>query len=491
MRSIASECLGLLCANSGNNLTSNEVGYLIDQIVSKREPNARAGYAVALGCIHAELGGMAASYHLKNILGVLMSLSSDPHPTVHFWALQGLSNVANSAGLSFSGFVPSTLGMLAQLYVAETHNEEVDSVASSNSELEFPSSIVIARCVDSIINILGPDLQDAAKLRDLVMILTSQFAAETDFLVIIESLKCQEHISLYAPGYIDRSVHVKRLQKFIVSDSLQLRSVALDGIHNLMQRGAEQVVRSAGSTLEDQLWFSLNAAPTQETVRSIFRNWLREGALSNTAQWVQRCQRVLEMTIPRSNSKPSTAATPASALPDLQDEEVAGFAAQADVGGAEGALTASFDQELLKWQVRAFAMECLDEIFVMVASESASQQGFTALLALQAKVSDLIRIAFSASTAGVVELRLRGMRILDHILKVCGVSSVTERRADSRRCSEKLQTLTLQRHLCSNNIRHRLAQLSHQPLRETPLPNWRPKRFTSARHSSPRALSLT
>jgi len=102
IRNLAGEALGRLCNSSGNALTTTEVNYLVDQIVANREPNARSGYAVALGCIHSQLGGMAAGFHLKNILGILMSLGNDPHPVVHFWAIDALSRVADSAGLSFS-----------------------------------------------------------------------------------------------------------------------------------------------------------------------------------------------------------------------------------------------------------------------------------------------------------------------------------------------------------------------------------------------------
>ena len=114
---------------------------------------------MALGCITSELGGMAAGFHLKNILGILTSLASDPHPTVHFWALDALSRVSDSAGLAFSGYVSSTLGMLAQLYVAESHGEETNSLASSNIEVDLPTLTVLARCINSVINVLGPDLR--------------------------------------------------------------------------------------------------------------------------------------------------------------------------------------------------------------------------------------------------------------------------------------------------------------------------------------------
>ena len=39
--------------------------------------------------------------HLKTLVGILLSLSSDPHPVLHFWALYALAQVIESAGLMF------------------------------------------------------------------------------------------------------------------------------------------------------------------------------------------------------------------------------------------------------------------------------------------------------------------------------------------------------------------------------------------------------
>ncbi|KAF2491330.1 ARM repeat-containing protein [Lophium mytilinum] len=419
VRNVASEALGRLCSSSGNAFTTAEVNYLVDQIVSNREPNARSGCALALGCIHSQLGGMAAGYHLKNILGILMSLSNDPHPTVHFWALESLSRVADSAGLTFSGYVSGTLGMLAQLYVADTHNDECASLASSNLEIDLPSPAVIARCIDSIINVLGPDLQDMTKARDLIMILIDRFQREEERLVLIECLRCQEHLSLYAPGHMEFAAYVKHLQKDLDSNSVQIRDMAIDGLHNLMRRNAEEVIRTAEPGLEDQLWLIFNSVPEHEVVRNIIRNWLHQTGLSNTAEWVQRCHTVLTKTMRR----PEQVAAPQTkkpAVPDLQDEEVAGFATSATTAGEDPSSAAQFSQELLKWQVRTFAMDCLSDLLSMISGEAASQEHSPAALALQQRIADVVRIAFSASTAGVVQLRIRGLKIIDQVLKIFG-----------------------------------------------------------------------
>lgn len=346
-----------------------------------------------------------------------MSLGNDPHPVVHFWALDSLSKVADSAGLTFSSYVTSTLGMLAQLYGADTHNAESAMLASSNIELDLPTPAVIARCIDSTINVLGPDLQDMTKARDMVMTLIGLFKAESDVLITIESLKCQEHLSLYAPGHIDFSVYVKQLQHSMESNTQQIRDMAVDGLHNLMRRDTEEVIKSGDPGLEDQLWHVLDRHPDHEVVRNIIRNWLSQTGLTDTATWVQRCHSVLTKTKKVAEVEEKVDTKSRGGQADLQDEEVAGFAAAVNAPGDDGTATQT-SQELLKWQVRTFGMDCLSELLAMVSKEAAFREEAPCVMALQKRIADVVRIAFSASTAGVVQLRIRGLKIIDQVLKV-------------------------------------------------------------------------
>lgn len=418
VRNLAGEALGRFCNSSGNTSTSGEVNHLVDQIVANREPNARSGYAVALGCIHSQLGGMAAGFHLKNILGILMSLSNDPHPVVHFWAVDSLARVADSAGLSFSSYVTSTLGMLAQLYAADTHNEEAISLTSSNLEVDLPTPAVIARCLDSTINVLGPDLQDMAKARDMILTLIGLFKAEPEELVLIENLRCQEHLSLYAPGHIDFSQYIKYLQQAVGSNSTYIRDMGVDGLHNLMRRNPDEVIKAGHPGLEDQLWHVLDQDPSHEVVRNIFRNWLHQTGLTEPTAWVQRCHSILTKT-KRTTETSEIAETKAkTTLPDLQDEEVAGFAVANNAPGDEKGGPIQTSQELMKWQVRSFGMDLLSELLAMTSREAVYKDDPPSVLALQQRIADVVRIAFSASTAGVVQLRIQGLKIIDQVLKV-------------------------------------------------------------------------
>lgn len=422
IRQIAAAALGHLCSSSGTAFTGSEVTYLTETIVNNREPHVRAGCASALARIHSQLGGMAAGLHMKNIVGILMSLAADTHPLVHFWALDSLASIAESAGLNFSGYVTSTIGMLSQIYVSDSHNIETVAQASSNMSMDLPVTAALARGVDALINVLGPDLQDMAKARDMIITLVRLFSEEEDTAILLESLRCLEHLSLYAPGHLEFAQYVRRLQDDVDSSSSEVASLALHGLFTLMRRDAPEIIKTARPGLEDRLWEYLNYQPSQQSIRNVFLNWLQQTGSSDPADWIQRCNNILTKTKAKAD-KPKTAvpkSTTATAGPDLQDEEVAGFAVTAGASKEDETEAPSSTQELMRWQVRLFAMECMHNLIATIRKEATVSDESPGEDALQQKVGDVIRIAFSASTAGVAALRVVGMQIIDQILKMFG-----------------------------------------------------------------------
>ena len=361
---------------------------------------------------------MAAGFHIKTVHGILTSLGTDPHPTVHFWAMEALAIVADSSGLTFAAYVSSTLGTIGQLYVSETHNEEVAIMGPSNLEIEFSTTVAISRCTDALINVLGPDLQDMAKERDLILTLVAQFQMEEDPSVLLVSLKCFEHLSLYASSHMGFATYVRQLQKDLIGKDYELRDVAIDGLFNLMRRDAEEVISNADPGLEDQLWLALDDNPNHAVIRSLFRNWLEHTGLHNTASWLQRLQKTFTKVRYRQGQPQSKAKVAKTLEQDLQDEEVAGFAASAGANEEDATNAPGSGQEPLKWQVRTLAMSLLFDLLEMVSQSILADEDSPAEAALQQRVAEVIRMAFSASTAYVVELRVWGLRIIDQVLKV-------------------------------------------------------------------------
>ncbi|RBQ89163.1 hypothetical protein VDGD_05773 [Verticillium dahliae] len=422
VRSIGYAAVARLCNACGNAFTNHEVKYLVDTIVANREPSARAGCAMAMGSIQKQVGGMAAGYHLKTVLGVLMSLCSDPHPMVHFWALEALALTADAAGLSFSTYVPGTLGMLVQLYVSDTHNAETSSAVTMNLEMETSTTAALARCVDSLINVLGPDLQDSTKSRGLILDLVGQFQNDDDLEVQRASLSCLEHLSLYAPGYMEFEKYVKLLQHYLNSEFAALRDVAVDGLYSMMKRDPEDVIKAADKGFEDELWLVLDTIPTHDGIRNILRNWLRQTSLTKTEAWLQRVQGVLKMTRAKPKTDPDANKTKSGGLPDLRDEEVAGFAAALGAVKDDPDTKAASEVEPLRWQVTTFAISCIGDMFVLINKDVATNGESAAQTALQGRIADVVKMAFSASTSSVVELRIWGLKIIGDVLKMFGRS---------------------------------------------------------------------
>jgi hypothetical protein len=419
VRFMTAEALGRLCSTSGTSFTTGEVTYLTETVVNNREPHVRAGCALALASIHSHLGGMAAGFHMRNIVGILMSLAADTHPLVHFWALESLAQVAESAGLNFSSYVTSAIGMLGQLYVSDSHNSESAVLASSNTSIDLPVTAAISQGVDSLINVLGPDLQDMAKQRDMILTLVSLFSQETETDILLASLRCMEHLSLYAPGHLEFVSYVQRLQNDMDSISPEISRSAVGGLFGLMRRDAPEIARAAKPGLEERLWEYLNDQPDTVAVRNIFHNWLQQTGASNPDEWISRCNTILTKTKVR-GAQPLTATTKDTAGPDLGDEEVAGFAVTEGAAKEDDAAGATSTQELMRWQVRLFAMECLHTLIAMISKEAAVSEDSPGEAALQHKVADIVRIAFSASTASVASLRVVGLRIVEQILKMFG-----------------------------------------------------------------------
>lgn len=420
VRSLGYSATARLCNVYGNAFTNHEIKYLVDTIVSNREPSARAGCAMALGSIQTKVGGMAAGYHLKTILGILMSLCNDPHPVVHYWALEALSLAADAAGLSFSGYVPSTLGMLAQLFVSETHHQEISSAITMTLETELSTPAAIARCVDSLINVLGPDLQDSKKSRELVFTLVGQFQESDDKHVEKAALVCLEHLSLYAPGQMYYSDYVHLLQRYMSSEHGELQDAAIDGIYNMMKRNPHDVLRDAEDGFEEKLWLLLENNSGHDGIKNIIRNWLQQTCLTETSQWLDQLQKVLRLTRIKQTTEEAAVKHAVGGV-DLNDEEVAGFAAAATEttkDGKDG--DSSTDAEPLRWQVTTFAISCIGDIFTIVTKDAATNGESVAQLALQNKIADVVRMAFSASTSGVPELRIWGLKIIGAVLKMFG-----------------------------------------------------------------------
>ncbi|GAA5906312.1 AP-1 complex accessory protein LAA1 [Sporobolomyces salmoneus] len=428
LRQAAAESLGRLSGLGGTSFMAAQIQFCVQQVVSNTDPDNRAGCALAFSEIYSHVGSLAAGPVLKTIVDVLLSLSADPHPLVHYSALRSLSHVIDAASLAYAPFTNVTLGMLCKLYMQDTHEPEGGTAGSVNLRGDLPAYQSICRVLDALIGVLGPELQDSERVRELVLILLKELTLEKDDGISVEAIKATQHFLIFAPSTLDHTTLVSNLRSQLSSSKQPLKVAAVNSVYQLVQRDAALMSKLGGDGLVRELFALLDDDPSIEGVRDAIMSWLRQTADANPSGWIDLCQRIM------SRSTGTASAQADSNLPvvagGLADEESQGLGLEDTEGGGArpGAANA---RTTSRWRTQLFALECLHEVFVTVV-KSGRREHFDIARAravranrkglLITRVSDLIKMAFTASTAQVMEIRLEGLVVLKDVIENFGQS---------------------------------------------------------------------
>ncbi|TFY58733.1 hypothetical protein EVJ58_g6238 [Rhodofomes roseus] len=417
LRKGSAEAIGRLANIAGTNFLTNQAKTLVDQVVSNRDPHGRAGCALAFGEIHAHVGGMAAGPLLKTTVHVLMSLINDPHPVVHFWALTALARVIDAASLAYAPFVPSTLGLLFKVYMMETHEPEGGALNQANLSGDLPAYQVVCQNIDAVITVLGPDIQDSARSRTLVLDLVHQFISEDDDGICVEAISCIQHFLMFAPDSVNVPDLVDRFRGYLSSSRRPLKLASINALYQLVQKDAFAMSRLGGDQLVEELFAMLDDDSSVDGVRNVITSWLQQTVVHNPSAWIDLCQRIMSRT---TASQQITDA--AAKKGDLLDDEgqALSVGTNQDSGTAGGRQTS-------RWRTQLFALQCLHSICAIVGSSGrrehlditlARSQGLPVRGLLVSRVPDLIKIAFTASAAQVTEIRLEGLTVLRDVIEI-------------------------------------------------------------------------
>lgn len=414
IRWIAADSISKLCSCLGANTLSSEIRFLTDTIVRSREPTTRAGCALALGYIHSQVGPMAAGLHIRQIHSMLMTLTNDAHPTVHFWALEGLNRVIESAGLTFSGYSMATLGLVAQQYIGDTSHHLVGNTSFSNMEVDFPSTVQLALCLDALINCFGPDLQEAGKPRALIVSLVAALALENIAMVQTISFQCRQHLVIYTGRHFDTSDFVRDLIQGIQSSSLIVRQQAAKAYSELCKVDASALPRDIDGQDQQVLWNFIDLWPGDDSLQGVMVLWLRQSGISEPDEWISKLAKMLTTSKPEERS--TTEASDDLVDQEIQDEEVAGL------GGAGDGLQNSGENvttnHALRWQTRLLAVRLVLQLMEQTREKIEASPSLEAIML--SRIGDVVKMSFLSSTSHISSLRLAGLQALKLVLTVSG-----------------------------------------------------------------------
>lgn len=420
IRSTSAEALGLLSSLASPTYLSSQVQWLVDQVVTNRSPDARAGCALAFGAIYSSVGGLAGGPILKTIVNILMSLATDPHPVVHFYAMKALARVVDAANLSYEPYVPTTLGMLSNIYLLETHEPEGGSLGSVNLRGDLPAYQAICRILHALIGVLGPELQEPGKVRSLMFLLVHEFGEETDEGLAVEAIKCVQQFLMFAPTAIDIPKLVQTFRTHLASPRRPLKVASITALYQIVQRDPVLISKLGGNQLVEDLFGLLDDDPSIDGVKKVISSWLRGTAAALPSGWIDLCQRIMTRTAAQkaATRRPQQTSLPAAG-PAFIDDEGESLGGGASTSTSSNALSS-------RWRTQLFALECLHDIVISVA-EGNRPEHFDPVIArrigangrhmLWSRVGDLIKMAFSASAAGVMEVRAAGLVVLRDVIE--------------------------------------------------------------------------
>lgn len=397
---------------------TNHIKILVDEIVSNRDPNSRSGCAIAFGAIHTHVGSLAAGPLLRTSVNMLMSLSNDPHPLVHFWAIKSLAKVIDSASLAYAPFVPSTLSMLFKVYTLDSHEAEGGTLPYANISGDLPTYQAVCQVIDGVITVLGPDIQESSHTRSLVIDLVRSFLAEEDEGICVEAIKCIQHFLMFATEHARIPSLVSQFRVHMLSPRTPLKVASINALYQLVQKDAISMSKLGGDQLVEELFGMLDNDPSIEGVRNVILAWLQQTAIHNPSAWIDLCQRIMSRTTATQRIVESVTAGAA-----LQDDEGESLS----VGMTQDSTISNRGHATSRWRTQLFALQCLHDICGIVGRSGrqehislpyAKLNGMPTHGLLVTRVPDLIKMAFTASAAYVPEIRLEGLKVLRDVIEV-------------------------------------------------------------------------
>jgi hypothetical protein len=283
---------------------------------------------------------------------------------------------------------------------------------------DFPAYTVVCEIIDAVITILGPDIQESARTRTLVLNLVHEFSLEEDEGIVVEAIECVQHFLMFAPEHVQIPELVDSFRRHLSSSRRPLKLASINALYQLVQRDALSMSKLGGDRLVEDLFGMLDDDSSVEGVRNVISSWLQQTVVHNPSAWIDLCQRIMSRTT-ASQQVADAASKPGNTRDDEGESLSVGMTQEGTEVGASR-LTS-------RWRTQLFALQCLHHICTIVARSGrrehldipfARSRGLSMSGLLVSRVPDLIKMAFTASTAYVTEIRMEGLVVLQDVIQV-------------------------------------------------------------------------
>ncbi|CCE87024.1 Piso0_005558 [Millerozyma farinosa CBS 7064] len=434
------DSIGIAC-----HLLSDDKGVVVDHVnkcvkrlVSDTDFYHRGYNLLALGKIYR-----ATKIGFSDAFNAVQQLLKDPNPIVYHYALRS-SILLLEDNLGSLKVIPDILGK-----VYDNHLDDVFSKAKgtalANLKCTYGSANLTAALLKTCINTLGPYLRESSNgIKQIIKELIVSFAYNIGSWTMQETLDLYKHVLELSKEIIifDPTIFKNQISffcsmlDFLISKNLKIgisprspTSINMDAIfpfdtsfelYRVSFEFYTELVKVYGAGILQKgaiklLWTALSVKPCPELKQLIILwiessydiNWFltlltlyRSSALKLVYPFIEVNfqQKLLPIKQREKKSKNEIS---------LKDEEIENIV-------THDGEAASQDNDAVIWEFRLFVYELLYKLICFAEYDN------TFLNKLKLKIQDLINICFFGSTAPIVTVRRKALRLLDKVLEVFG-----------------------------------------------------------------------
>jgi hypothetical protein len=432
-----SESIGLLVSMT---TLTEQIPLFIKRIVDEEDSNSRSFNALVLSYVYQ----FDSSSQFNSILEILLKLSTDAHPYVHFSALDSLATIIGKHVVINITRAVEILKLLRDCYLDDSFGIfGSGSLACFN--LDFDSNLIIAKVLRNLVNSLGPSIKDLdQECQEIIKILVwGLFYNFNDAKIHVELLKLIQNIIVFDSGFVEID-KVTDILKFIISKNVltkhigtnlsidiyeesnelfplttsdKLLNVALDLLFQLVKTTED---KSFLKELDSLVWICLELFPNSKILEKLIFEWIDT---TYDIAWFGKLQKLffdskytIYGDILKGYRDTLNKFKRKKVEVDVKDEEAQSIAQREDADGSKADAKSTDDflskTGSTKFQFKISILRFLRQLLNYTLRDSRLFQQ------LSNKIPDLIKISYESSTSSVLDLRLVGVELLGDIIQI-------------------------------------------------------------------------
>ncbi|KAG7192405.1 uncharacterized protein KQ657_001804 [Scheffersomyces spartinae] len=422
-------------------LVQDEIDKLIGKIVNNTDPHIRGSSVLSLAQVSRFSGiGFLETFN------VVVQLLGDPNPVVYHFTLKA------TAMLFVDGIdnITSISAILEKIYTNffswEFDNERKNKTLTGLGVL-YPTSSEIGNLIQTIVASLGPSLRELPisrrhELRNLIVYFRLGVGCSTGQ-EILDVYRCLLELSkeliIFDNTLIESEVDFfSNLVNFVITNNIKVGiatecSVSLSNeavfpfnTSSVLYETAfgcyTELLKLFGTKFLNKqraelLWICMALKPCND-LKSFIGLWLDSNSEMN---WFKTLNSIFKYSVKKLVSPFIENTYSLKMLPlqqrqkqllqtkkiDLTDEEVENIVALVDISDDS-------NMEQVSWEFKLFIFELLNKLLQLAGKSP------TLLDQLKSKISDIIKISFTASSSSITCIKLNGLLLLDKCLRLFG-----------------------------------------------------------------------